>query len=279
MNNKNIEREIEKIYRRVLKKILTNEIINSVMEGDMNKMDLKIYNLTSSNAYNRFAEEFSKELTKKGLSNKRGMWRKYYKAAKKLHHVAIPSTFKEFEIQNFKEIVNSNFDLIKSIPTIIFNTYRQKGVQNLVKEVAEGKKSRGEFEKFLKMHGAKNAKLIARTETAKLQTAISETRSRALGSVAYIWKSTKDQRTRLSHKKMNDVVVFWKDSGRKPLLDKMRGNAGEFPNCRCDINEIFDEYDLRNLGNTVKVYDYRYDKIITMSKKELLNCLKKGELD
>ena len=62
----------------------------------------------------------------------------------------------------------------------------------------------------------------------------------------------------------------------KPLLDNMRGNAGEFPNCRCSPEPIFDENDLTK--SNYKVYDYRNHKIINMSKKELIQALQKGSL-
>ena len=55
------------------------------------------------------------------------------------------------------------------------------------------------------------------------------------------------------------------------LLDNMRGNAGEFPNCRCDPQAIFDEDDLDK--NQYKVYDYKTDKVITMSKNELIKAM------
>ena len=43
---------------------------------------------------------------------------------------------------------------------------------------------------------------------------------------------------------MNGVIVFWRPDNQKPLLDKMRGNAGEFPNCRCTPLPILDENDI-----------------------------------
>jgi hypothetical protein len=76
---------------------------------------------------------------------------------------------------------------------------------------------------------------------------------------------------------MNGVVVFWRTNElEKPRLDNMYGNAGEFPNCRCDPQIIFDENDLDK--NNYKVYNYNSHTIINMTKKELINALEKGEL-
>ena len=75
---------------------------------------------------------------------------------------------------------------------------------------------------------------------------------------------------------MNDVIVFWRPDNQKPLLDKMRGNAGEFPNCRCTTEPLFDENDFED--NFYKVYDYRIDKVVSISKKKLIESIRKGAL-
>ena len=122
--------------------------------------------------------------------------------------------------------------------------------------------------------GNTHSKVIARTESAKLQTVILENRALDLGSIAYIWLASNDKRTRPSHKAMNGVIVFW--NFNKPLLDNMRGHAGEFPNCRCSPQPIFDEEDLQK--PFYKVYDYRNNNIISMNKKDLIEALKRGQL-
>ena len=57
----------------------------------------------------------------------------------------------------------------------------------------------------------------------------------------------------------------------------MTGHAGEFPNCRCSPNPIMDEDDLTK--SNYKVYDYRNDTIIILSKKQLIEALEKGGLE
>ena len=49
-----------------------------------------------------------------------------------------------------------------------------------------------------------------------------------------------------------------------------------FPNCRCDTEPIVDIDDIK-IGN-YKVYDYRTDKIISMSRRALVEALQQGEL-
>ena len=56
----------------------------------------------------------------------------------------------------------------------------------------------------------------------------------------------------------------------------MRGNAGEFPNCRCYGAPIFDEDELTK--SNYKVYDYRIDKVVSMNRKDLIEALRKRGL-
>ena len=152
----------------------------------------------------------------------------------------------------------------------ILNDY----MTTLIEQTIKGTKPRGAFKKELQKHGATNAEVIARTEAAKLQTVVLESRATDIGSVAYIWLASKDKRTRKSHREMDGVVVFWKFE--KPLLDEMRGHAGQFPNCRCSPEPIFDEDDLTK--SNYRVYNYKTDNVINMTKKELLEALKRGQL-
>lgn len=275
MNTK-IEREINKLYSQVYKKVFNKEATNSLMNGSSVTVSQRLQLLASSVEYNEFAKKFSIELAKQGLSNEKGLWRKYFEAAKQRHYIALPTTFKEYEMQTLSKAVKTNFEMITSIPSRMMEILEHKYTSTLIEEVAKGNLPRGSFRKLLQSHGAKQAKVIARTETAKLQTAITENRAKNLGSVAYIWRSSNDQRTRPSHKAMNDVVVFWRDQSQKPLLDNMRGNAGEFPNCRCTIRPILNEDDLTK--TTYKVYNYNTDTIDTMYKNELLNAIEDGEI-
>lgn len=275
--NKRTEQQIEKIYKAVFKKIFNNRNLKQALHGNTVVIANNIEMLIQSDAYDRFCKEFSKKLAAAGLNKSRGIWRKYFEAAKRLHNIALPHTYKEFEKEMLKKAIVHNFKMIKSIPRHVFRVYEQKDISTLIKQVAENKVGRGTFVKQLREHGYKNAKLIARTESAKLQTAIDRNTSTELGSKAYIWQSSQDKRTRPSHKEMNNVVVFWRDNDmEKPLRDGMRGDAGEFPNCRCNPKAILDESDLTQ--NNYKVYNYKTDTIITMGKNKLIEAINNGGL-
>lgn len=274
--NRRIEKIINNIYQEVFKQVFTRERLDRAERGDKSVISKALTNFKTSEKYKEFCKKFAQTLAKRGLAHEKGLWRKYYEAAKTKHMYGLPSTYSDFEKKMYEKIVKKNFTMIKSIPDSIMKVWKQKDVITLLRQTLEGKVGRGTFEKQLRLHGAKNAKMIARTETAKLQTAVNEVRSKQLGSTAYIWRSSSDPRTRPSHRKMNGVLVFWRPDAEKPLLDKMRGNSGEFPNCRCHALPVFDETDIPT--SSVKVYNYKTDKIIKMSKKDVKNALKVGHL-
>lgn len=275
--NKAIERKIQNIYNEVFKKIYTRRNYSRLAKGSRVEILETAQMLENSEAYNKFAKKFAVELAKRSLATKRGVWRKYYAAAKRLHYVALPKTWNAYEISLLSKAVKENFKMIKTIPSKTIEICEHKYTSILIEEVAKGRLSRGSFRAELEKHKAKNAKMIARTETSKLQSQMIQNRATDLGSVAYIWRASNDKRTRQSHKEMNDVVVFWRQNDQKPLRDSMRGNAGEFPNCRCAPNPIIDTDDLKK--STYLVYDYLRDKIVKMNRADLIEALKRGYLE
>lgn len=271
----NVERTIQQIYTQVFNKVFSKSRVRALQNGNRMGIVEAISKLQSSEDYEKFARKFARELSKKGIAHQRGIWRKYYNAARKLHYVSLPATFNEYEMSSIALAVRQNYTMIKTIPQEIMKLMEHKYVSTLIEEVQKGSLPRGSFRRQLEEHGHKNAKVIARTESAKLQTVILENRATSLGSVAYIWLSSNDRRTRPSHKMMNGVVVFWKHE--KPHLDNMIGHAGEFPNCRCSPQPIMDDLDLDKTH--YRVYDYRTNNIVGMSKNALLEKIEKGSLD
>ena len=272
-----VERQIQQIYHKVYKKVFTTQNTSALAKNNRQPAIDMLTQLEMSKSYDDFAKKFAKSLAKKGLQNQRGLWRKYYDAARKNRLIALSKTWTQFEADVMTQAIEQNFTMIKSIPEKMKEVLHHKYTSTLIAEVAKGQLTRGSFTRMLAQHGNKHATLIARTETAKLQTAIIENRATQLGSVVYQWLSSKDKRTRLSHKNMDGVIVWWKPiNGNKPLLDNMRGNAGEFPNCRCSPEPMLDESDFTS--NWYRVYDYNTDTIIRLSKTNLLEKIKTGSL-
>lgn len=75
------------------------------------------------------------------------------------------------------------------------------------------------------------ATLIARTEVAKANAALTQARAEAVGATHYVWETAEDGDVRESHAAMQGTVNRFDDP--PTLEDGMTGNPGEFPNCRC----------------------------------------------
>lgn len=88
------------------------------------------------------------------------------------------------------------------------------------------------------------AKLIARTETAKLNSAVTRERQEALGLDVYIWRTSRDERVRHTHEvmegkycKYSDPTVY-ADTPHGPWLKRSsiqgyQGDPGTDFQCRC----------------------------------------------
>lgn len=90
----------------------------------------------------------------------------------------------------------------------------------------------------------RRAMLIARTETARSNAYINQSRAQAVGSRSYRWHNSGDEAVRDSHrwyqgKRLQGMIFTWENP---PTLDDgMTGHPGTFPNCRCFAEPIFVE--------------------------------------
>lgn len=76
------------------------------------------------------------------------------------------------------------------------------------------------------------ANLIARTETGRASTALTEARALHVGSEGYIWRTAKDADVRRLHKKLEGKFFRWDDP---PVTGENgeRSHPGSIYNCRC----------------------------------------------
>lgn len=123
-----------------------------------------------------------------------------------------------------------NVSLIKSIPdeyfkkleTIVFtNTTQGSTAGSMIKQITD-----------LGHSTTKRAKLIARDQTSKLNSALSQQRQQNLGVEEYIWVTADDGRVRDSHKRNNGKKFRWDDP------PKNTGHPGNDIQCRCVARPI-----------------------------------------
>jgi SPP1 gp7 family putative phage head morphogenesis protein len=134
-------------------------------------------------------------------------------------------------------IIRENAALISSIPLHAAEqaTYEaERAAAGGSRPDAVAKLLRARFPKLLRSKIA----LVSRTETQKASTALNRARSEDLDLEWYVWLSSRDARTRRSHKKMDGVLVPWSQPpdpealvGEKSTLGHY--HSGEAPNCRC----------------------------------------------
>lgn len=138
--------------------------------------------------------------------------------------------------------IKDNIDLIKSIKTDFINDIgaqvfedfkKGKRQSDLIADIYE----RGNVTKS-------RAKLIARDQTAKVNSAFNEARNRKLGFDVYKWSGGNDERQRQSHRVLNgmlckysDPTVYSDDNGKtwkkRSSIGAYIGNPGTDYQCRC----------------------------------------------
>jgi SPP1 gp7 family putative phage head morphogenesis protein len=82
------------------------------------------------------------------------------------------------------------------------------------------------------------AVLIARTETARTATTLTQARAESIGADSYIWRTSGDSTVRSDHKKLNGKIFQWNNP---PVADERSGeraHPGCIYNCRCYAEPI-----------------------------------------
>lgn len=133
----------------------------------------------------------------------------------------------------FRELIAQNSKLIRSLPHDV--------AAHVSKEIAtraqEGDRAEVNIPSLLKHVSRTRAALIARTETSKASSALTRARAEELQLGWYVWRTSEDARVRLSHRRLDGVLVSW---DRPPSPEQLAGensvgnyNAGDIWNCRC----------------------------------------------
>jgi SPP1 gp7 family putative phage head morphogenesis protein len=135
--------------------------------------------------------------------------------------------------------IETNIGLIKSIP----EQYHGK-LRRIINEGIERGDDAFSLRQQINELGQvteRRARFIARDQTAKLNSAITEARQTRVGVTHYFWRTSMDERVRPSHLDKEGVRFAW-DS---PPADT--GHPGQDFNCRCSA-----EPDLSGLLDTVR---------------------------
>lgn len=157
--------------------------------------------------------------------------RRFYSAIEESVGVNLQSIIQN---ENLEDILvattRENVGLIRSIPeeyfkkieTIVFTgTTQGNNAGSMIQQIMKTGKST-----------TKRAKLIARDQTSKLNSALNQQRQQNLGVEEYIWRTAGDDRVRSSHASKNGKVFRWDDP------PKDTGHPGQDIQCRCVAQPI-----------------------------------------
>jgi len=123
-----------------------------------------------------------------------------------------------------------NVALIRSIPEEYF-----KKIETIVYEgTTQGSKAGSMISQIRKAGkvSENKARLIARDQTSKLNSALNQQRQQNIGVEEYIWVTADDGRVRENHDNKNGKIFRWD----KPPADT--GHPGQDVNCRCVAQPI-----------------------------------------
>lgn len=145
------------------------------------------------------------------------------------------------------KLLNEQVALIQSIPLEAGLRAQKIAYEAVLNGTRATKESVEEYAKELGLStevATSRALLIARTETARANAAINQSRAVAVGSGQYRWHNSGDGNVRESHlyykgKKLQGQIFSW--DAPPTLDDGMTGHPGSFPNCRCFAEPVFDD--------------------------------------
>lgn len=136
-----------------------------------------------------------------------------------------------------RSLLDEQVTLIKSIPL----DAAQRVHEWTLKGLEDSSRSKEVAAEILRSNdvSAARATLIARTETARTASKLTEARAVAVGSTHYIWRTVGDSDVRESHREMNGKPFEW--ANPPTLSDGTTTHPGQIYNCRCYPEPILPE--------------------------------------
>lgn len=150
------------------------------------------------------------------------------------------NVFNDIRTQAVRELfVSRNVDLIESIAQDEVKRVEQAVYQ----AAARGARHEDLAVDIQEATGVTDSKarFLARDQTAKLNSNLTQARQTSAGVQRYEWSTSRDERVRPEHAKREGQVFRWDDPPEG-------GHPGEDYNCRCTASPVFDDEDEMGLG-------------------------------
>jgi len=166
------------------------------------------------------------------------------------------------------ELIEQNAQLIRSLPQDMAQEINKK----IFDATMSGNRPEAILKELLPDMAHNKAQLIARTESAKAQTALIQVRAENLGLNHYVWRTATDQRVRSSHKHMQGIICSFDDPPAPEQLIGIKSTLGHYPpggcpNCRCfpeiivDIDDIGWPHECYVNGNVRTLGKRQFERI------------------
>lgn len=184
-----------------------------------------------------WAEQMAEDMARRVAASTWATWKRYSRVFGKALWAEVSQGAVERRIA---ELAEEGARLIKSLPL----EASARVVRVAQEGAVRGARSEALREEILRTGDVtwSRAEMIARTETGRATTILTQARAEGFGSTGYIWRTSKDARTRDSHLAMEGHFVLW---NAPPTLDGLTGHAGALPNCRCYPEPVIPELDER----------------------------------
>jgi SPP1 gp7 family putative phage head morphogenesis protein len=230
---------LEEKYRRSLRRIARLLIDSVAGLNDSEEINRALNSLYRSRRYHNLSETIARRFVTMGNTIDAKTWREAAKGG------SINPEYLDLLNNNLignlgMAIEQKTLENAQYIKTLPLNVAEQ--ITAFVKTQTYKSIRASEISKQLQTKVANYSKaradLIARTESSKAMTALTEARARDVGVKWYQWRTADDgKRVRNSHRHMEGVLVRWDDPPSPEALigekDVGKYNAGNIFNCRC----------------------------------------------
>src|SRR6185312_11504719 len=233
-------------YARSIRRLLTDFLVDVQSPSDL-------YNIAANGRFSMLADEVAHRMVAQAAVRNARSWK--YAARQAMRSREIYQAL-EIEMSGpvgyaVRRMVQENASLIRSIPgdlarrmTKHITERQQSGVR--AETISE------ELRKWLPHIAKSKANLIARTETARAETAFTRARAENLGLTHYQWLSAEDSRVRKSHRLMDKVLVRFDDPPSPEALAHEHStlgkyNAGAAPNCFTEDTKVVSHSGIKTL--------------------------------
>lgn len=228
----------------------------------------KILKISKTPEWREFSWNESVKMVKGITTQNSRTWREAAKNSRRSKEIHTILRGELYHHTGFIQLIRENSKIITSLPVKLAEEITERASTRFM----EGMRS-DQILKEIKAAAPgmaiSKAQLIARTETAKAQAAVTQIRSEELGINWYVWRTSEDQRVRSSHKHMDAVLCRYDNPPSPEVLIGMKSQGhygpGEIYNCRCYAEPVIDAQYLRFPMNV-----YYAGRIQKMTKRQWL---------